>query len=61
MVDGHPAWAVIYHALRCGNFACAREVAMKASLFDIAGKFEECQRDSHGRLSDNSVKELRLK
>ncbi|XP_022668928.1 nuclear pore complex protein Nup93-like isoform X2 [Varroa destructor] len=61
VINDHPVWAVLYHALRCGDLACAREVAQQAGMADLAGKFQECQRNPHQRLGDASAAELRIK
>ncbi|OQR72059.1 hypothetical protein BIW11_10615 [Tropilaelaps mercedesae] len=61
MVNDHPVWVVLYHALRCGDLACAREVALQAGMADLAGKFQECQRNTHQRLGDSSATELRIR
>ncbi|XP_022704094.1 nuclear pore complex protein Nup93-like isoform X1 [Varroa jacobsoni] len=60
LVYGHPVWAVMYHAFRCGDLACAAEAATQAEMFDLVGKLQECQRNPQQRLGDESSRVLRI-
>ncbi|KAF0314261.1 Nuclear pore complex protein Nup93 [Amphibalanus amphitrite] len=61
LLQGLPAWAVIYHCLRCGDPPAARQAAQRAgpALSDIARVLARVEASQDGRLPPECLSELR--